>query len=92
MHQVQIIMHSVQTIKIIYYSQVKIYRGKEMREGLREKKRRETKLRIAESALNLFIVNGFEATTLDEIAKEAAISRRTFFSYFKSKDEIMLAW
>ena len=58
-----------------------------MREGLREKKRRETKLRIAESALNLFIVNGFEATTLDEIAKEAAISRRTFFSYFKSKDE-----
>lgn len=61
-------------------------------EGLRERKRRETRYRIAETALRLFLAHGFEATTLDLIAEEAGISRRTFFSYFKSKDDILLFW
>ena len=60
-------------------------------EGLRERKRRETLQRIAEVGLKLFLANGYEATTLDEIAEAAGISRRTFFYYFKSKDEILLA-
>lgn len=59
-------------------------------EGLRERKRRETRQRIAETALRLFLANGYEGTTLDAIAAEAGISRRTFFSYFKSKDDIIL--
>lgn len=59
-------------------------------EGLRERKRRETRQRIAESALRLFLANGYHGTTLDAIAAEAGISRRTFFSYFKSKDDIIL--
>lgn len=61
-------------------------------EGLRERKRRETRYRIAETALGLFLTHGFEGTTLDVIAEEAGISRRTFFSYFKSKDDILLFW
>lgn len=61
-------------------------------EGLRERKRRETLHRIAETGLKLFIANGYEATTLDAIAEAAGISRRTIFYYFKSKDEILLAW
>ena len=61
-------------------------------EGLRERKRRETLHRIAETALKLFIANGYDATTLDDIAEAAGISRRTFFYYFKSKEEILLAW
>jgi AcrR family transcriptional regulator len=60
-------------------------------EGLREHKKRRTHQRIAEVGLNLFLANGYDATTLDEIAAAAGISRRTFFSYFKSKDEILLA-
>ena len=56
----------------------------------RERKRRETRQRIAEVALRLFLANGFEGTTLDAIADQAGISRRTFFSHFKSKDDIML--
>ena len=60
-------------------------------EGLRERKRRETAQRIADAGLRLFIANGYEATTLDAIAAEAGISRRTFFYYFKSKDEILLS-
>jgi AcrR family transcriptional regulator len=59
-------------------------------EGLRERKRRETRHRIAETALRLFLAQGFEGTTLDVIAAESGISRRTFFSYFKSKDDILL--
>lgn len=60
-------------------------------EGLRERKRRQTLQRIAEVGLKMFLAKGYEATTLDEIAAEAGISRRTFFHYFESKDEILLA-
>jgi AcrR family transcriptional regulator len=61
-------------------------------EGWREKKRRETLRRITDSALGLFVANGYEATTLDAIAEAAGISPRTFFYYFKSKEEILAAW
>lgn len=61
-------------------------------EGLRERKRRETLHRIAEQGLKLFLTKGYDATTLDAIAEAAGISRRTFFYYFKSKEEILLAW
>lgn len=61
-------------------------------EGLRERKRRETLRRIAETGLRLFLSHGYEATTLEAIAEEAGISRRTFFYYFKSKEDILLAW
>lgn len=60
-------------------------------EGLRERKRRQTLQRITDAGLSLFIEKGYEATTLDEIAARAGISRRTFFYYFKSKDEILLS-
>ncbi|WP_108127065.1 TetR/AcrR family transcriptional regulator [Saccharospirillum mangrovi] len=61
-------------------------------ESARERKRRETRRRIAETGLKLFIVNGYDGTTLDAIAEAAGISRRTFFYYFKSKEEVLLAW
>jgi AcrR family transcriptional regulator len=60
-------------------------------QGLRERKRRETSERIIEKGLKLFVKNGFEATTLDAIAEAAGISRRTFFYYFKSKEDVLLA-
>jgi AcrR family transcriptional regulator len=59
-------------------------------EGLRERNRRQTLQRIAEVGVELFLAQGYEATTLDEIAAAAGISRRTFFYYFKSKDDILL--
>jgi AcrR family transcriptional regulator len=61
-------------------------------ESLRDRKRRETHQTIAEKGLQLFIENGYEATTLDAIAAAAGISRRTFFYYFKSKEDVLLAW
>lgn len=59
--------------------------------GLRERKRRETLQRITDAAVRLFLAQGYEATTLDAIAAKAGISRRSFFSYFKSKDDILLS-
>ncbi len=64
----------------------------EAAEGLRARKRRETRERIAEAGLSLFLQHGFEAVTLDQVALAADISRRTFFHYFDSKEDILLAW
>lgn len=58
--------------------------------GLRERKREETFARIAEASLKLFVERGYEQTTLDDIAAAAGISRRTFFYYFKAKDDILI--
>lgn len=60
-------------------------------EGLRARKRREMHDRLADIGLHLFLAKGYDATTLDEIAAAAGISRRTIFYYFKSKDEILHA-
>ncbi len=59
--------------------------------GLRERKRRETLKRITDTGMRLFVSKGYDATTLDDIAAAAGISRRTFFHYFKSKDDILLS-
>jgi AcrR family transcriptional regulator len=58
---------------------------------LRERKRQLTLERIAEAGLKLFTENGYEATTLDAIAAASGISRRTFFYYLKSKEDVLLA-
>jgi len=60
-------------------------------EGTRARKRRETHARITEAGIRLFLDKGYDATTLDDIAAAAGISRRNFFHYFKSKDEILLS-
>jgi AcrR family transcriptional regulator len=59
--------------------------------GLRERKRAETHSRIQAEAIRLFLERGFEATTLDDIADAAGVSRRSLFHYFESKEEIVLS-
>jgi AcrR family transcriptional regulator len=60
--------------------------------GLRERKRRQTRERLTRVAMALFLERGFEATTLDDIASAADISRRSFFHYFASKEDVVFAW
>jgi len=43
---------------------------------------------LEQAAFGLFDANGFDATTVDEIATAAGIGRRTFFRYFPSKNDI----
>lgn len=50
-----------------------------------ENKKREL-LAVAEK---LFIVKGYEQTSIDDILKESGISKGGFYHYFKSKDEIL---
>lgn len=66
-------------------------RGEAVRGGLRERKRRETHLRIQDAARALFVARGYDGTTLEDIADAANLSRRTLFHYFKSKDDILMS-
>lgn len=59
--------------------------------GLRERNKRERRQRLEDVALQLFERDGFEHTTIEQIAAVAGIAPRTFFSYFASKDDLVLA-
>jgi AcrR family transcriptional regulator len=56
----------------------------------RPKKQFNRRNNIIEAAQNLFIKQGFEKTTMDEIAKHAGISKGSIYLEFKNKDEINL--
>lgn len=58
--------------------------------GLRERKRQQTRSRIIDSATLLVEKHGFDAVTIEEICADAEISKRTFFNYMESKDEAVL--
>src|SRR3954452_20352532 len=45
--------------------------------------------RIAGAARELFASQGYDRTTVDAIAERAGVARRTFFRYFRSKDDVI---
>jgi len=53
--------------------------------------RRRLRRALAAAAVDLFAANGYEATTVDEIAAAAGVGRRTFFRYFETKDDVLFA-
>ena len=56
---------------------------------IRDRKREETRARIAETALQLFVSQGYAETTIDQIAAAAGVGRRTIFRHFASKEAIL---
>ena len=57
--------------------------------GLRERKKRATRIAIRDAAMRLFDDQGFAGTTMDQIAEAADVSRATVFTYFPTKEEIV---
>jgi AcrR family transcriptional regulator len=58
--------------------------------GLRERNRARTRADIKASALRLIAEQGYAATTVDQIAKDADVSPSTFFRYFPTKEDAVL--
>lgn len=58
-----------------------------MSDGLRERKKRETRLALSTATIRLSVERGWDAVTVDDIAAAANVSVRTFRNYFSSKAE-----
>ncbi|MCC4316623.1 TetR/AcrR family transcriptional regulator [Streptomyces malaysiensis] len=58
--------------------------------GLREAKKRETRQLISDRATELFMAQGFERTTIAEIADAARVAKKTVTNYFPRKEDLAL--
>ena len=63
--------------------------GTEQITGKREQGKLERKERLYEAALALFRTQGYEATTVDQITRQAGLAKGTFFNYFTTKDAVL---
>jgi len=59
-------------------------------EGLRERKKRQTRETIAAAAAALFQLRGFDAVTVADVARAADVSEKTIFNYFPAKEDLVL--
>ena len=63
-----------------------------MTTALHERKRQAVRSFLSEVALGLLTDRDFESVTVDEIAAAAGVSRRSFFRYFASKEDVVLQY
>ncbi|MEU6327798.1 TetR/AcrR family transcriptional regulator [Streptomyces sp. NPDC047049] len=59
-----------------------------MAEGLRERKKRQTRQHISDVATGLFLARGFDAVTIAEVAEAANVSVNTVYNYFPAKEDL----
>ncbi|MGW7463199.1 TetR/AcrR family transcriptional regulator [Streptomyces xantholiticus] len=61
-----------------------------MAEGLRERKKRQTRQHISDVATRLFVEHGFVTVTIAEVAEAADVSVNTVYNYFPAKEDLFL--
>lgn len=61
-----------------------------MAEGLRERKKRQTRQHISDIATRLFVERGFVTVTIAEVADAADVSVNTVYNYFPAKEDLFL--
>jgi AcrR family transcriptional regulator len=61
-----------------------------MAEGLRERKKRQTRQYLSDVATGLFLERGFDAVTVAEVAEAADVSVNTVYNYFPAKEDLFL--
>ncbi|HEX7308637.1 TetR/AcrR family transcriptional regulator [Lentzea sp.] len=59
--------------------------------GLRERKKAATREALGDAAWSLCVEHGLDGVTVEQIAHAAGVSLRTFFNYFSSKEEAVVA-
>src|SRR5436190_16994130 len=57
---------------------------------VRERTRRAVRGELTQLAVDLFVEKGYDETTIDDLAAAAGMSKRTFFRYFASKEELVM--
>jgi AcrR family transcriptional regulator len=62
-----------------------------MEQGLRERKKRQTRDAIAAAAMALFQARGFEDVTVADVARAADVSEKTVFNHFPTKEDLVFA-
>ncbi|MHB1348903.1 MAG: TetR/AcrR family transcriptional regulator [Desulfobulbaceae bacterium] len=60
--------------------------------GVRDQKKKQTRAAILKAAVKLFSRQGYEQTSIDQLARAAGIGKGTVYSYFQTKSEIFLAF
>src|SRR5215469_14234186 len=63
-----------------------------MAAGRREQQRERMRQRLLASALELFEAQGFEATTIDQIADRADVARQTVLNHYPAKKDFVAGW
>ena len=64
--------------------------SREASPGLRERKKQRTRAMLIDAAMDLCLKQGYEQTTVEQIAAAADVSPRTFSRYFATKDAVFL--
>jgi AcrR family transcriptional regulator len=82
-------MHTVQKIKRIAAGDEPPAPPPQDSGSLRERKHEFALREIERAAWDLFCAVGFDRTTVEEISRNAGVSRRTFFRYFRTKEDVL---
>ena len=59
-------------------------------EGLRERKKRQMRRHLTDTATEMFLERGFDAVRITEIADACGVSEKTVFNYFPTKEALVL--